>query len=378
MTDAELDRVSLMLGKARSPEEVFGTLTGTRSEMLDTARKIFRQMAKVVHPDSYQGTAEFARAEASFKLLTRLWEQAQAKIERGTYGTPDTTASFEPFILNAGARHYTVERLLTRGDLCNLYISTFTGVDKKEQVIIKVPVKPGDNDLVANEARVLGHLCENKEYEKCRHFVSQLVDHFSYHEKETGAQRNVNVISYIDGFYSLKEVKEVYQGGIDPKDMAWIWRRLLVALSFAHTNHVIHGAVLPTHILIHPEQHGVVLIDWSYAVLYPETSGERISAISSMYREWYPVEVFAKQQPTPALDIAMAGKCMIDLLGGDPHKRTMPAIVPWQVQNFLRACTIASPNQRAQDAYQLLEDFDNLIGRLYGPRKFHKFTMPER
>src|SRR5690349_1647614 len=251
MTDAELDRVSSMLSKARSPEEVFGTLTGTRSEMLEAGRKIFRQMAKVVHPDSYQGTADFARAGASFKLLARFWEQAQAKIERGTYGTTDTAATFEPFILRAGARHYTVERLLTHGDLCNLYAGTFTHADKKVQVVIKIPVKPGDNDLVANEARILAHLSASKEYEKRRHFVSQLVNHFSYHEKETGAERNVNVLSYIDGLYSLKEVKEVYRGGIDPKDMAWIWRRLLIALGFAHTNHVIHGAVLPTHVLIH-------------------------------------------------------------------------------------------------------------------------------
>jgi hypothetical protein len=46
-------------------------------------------------------------------------------------------------------------------------------------------------------------------------------------------------------------VKEAYPRGIDAKDMAWIWRRVLLALDFAHTNKVIHGSVLPTHYLEH-------------------------------------------------------------------------------------------------------------------------------
>ncbi len=280
--------------------------------------------------------------------------------------------------IHTSTRHYTVERLLTRGDLCGLYVGSFIQADKKIKGLFKIPLKPEDNDLVANEARILAHLRVSDDYAKLRHFVSPLVDHFSYQENETGVVRRVNVLSYMDGLYSLKEVKEVYKGGIHPKDMAWIWRRLLIALDFAHTNHVIHGAVLPTHVLIHPQQHGVVLIDWSYAVLHPVETEERISAISSAYREWYPVEVFAKEVPTPALDIALAARCMFDLLGGNAHMRMTPGHVPWQIQNYLKACTLAQPQQHPQDAYSLLDEFDDLIERLWGPRTFREFTMPER
>jgi len=83
MNNAELDHMSMVLSKARAPEEVFGNLAGTRAEMLDAARKIFRQMAKVAHPDAYQGTADFDRAGATFKLLITFWEQAQVRIEQG-------------------------------------------------------------------------------------------------------------------------------------------------------------------------------------------------------------------------------------------------------------------------------------------------------
>ena len=78
------------------------------------------------------------------------------------------------------------------------------------------------------------------------------------------------------GWYTLAEVRRAYPMGVDPKDMAWMWRRLLVALGFAHLNGVIHGAVLPDNISILPGQHGLLLENWSQAVVDPEGTGERI------------------------------------------------------------------------------------------------------
>lgn len=378
MGNAELDRISAALENAHSAEEVFGNLAGPQTEMLEAARRIFRQMAKAIHPDGYVGTTDLDKADSAFKKLMYLWEQAQTRIEHGTYGKASSTEMFEPFVIQTKTRLYTIERLLARGDLCGVYVGSYILASEKMWGILKVPIKPEDNDLVANEARILQHLRMSDDYEKLRHFVSQLVDSFSYQEKETGIVRQVNVFSHIEGLYSLKEVREVYAQGIDPKDMAWIWRRLLVALGFAHANKVIHGSVLSTHVLIHPKQHGVVLTDWSYAVLDPAVTGEYISAISSAYRDWYPAEVFARGQPTPGLDIAMAAMCMIDLLGGDPQRRTMPKTVPWQIQNFLKGCTLPAPQQRPQDAHFLLKEFDDLIARLWGPRTFREFSMPDR
>lgn len=377
MEHAELDRIRTSLDNAHSPEEVFGHLAGTQAEMLEAARSIFWQMAKVVHPDVYQGTAAFDKAGSAFKKLAQFWEQVQTRIEHGTYGAANSTDMFEPCIIRTKKCLYTIERLLARGDLCGLYIGSSILAGEKTRGILKVTIKPEDNDLAANEARILRHLRASDGYEKQRHFVSQLVDTFSYQEKTSGIVRWVNVLSYVEGLYSLKEVREIYAQGVDPKDMAWIWRRLLVALGFAHANHVIHGGVLPAHVLIHPREHGVVLIDWSYAVLDPAVTGEHIRTISISYRDWYPAEVFAREKPTPGLDIAMAARCMIDLLGGDPHKRTMPETVPWQMQNYLKGCTLPKPQQRPHDVHLLLGEFDDLIARLWGPRTFREFVMPK-
>jgi hypothetical protein len=378
MGDAELERMCASLGSAGSPEEIFGKLVGTQAEMLESARRVFWQMARVVHPDVYQGTEDFEKAGSAFKRLMWLWTQAQMKIEDGTYGAADPTEKFEPFCIRASKQVYSIERLLDRGDLCALYVGSLMLDRVKTRNILKIPMKPGDNDLVANEARILGHLRASSDYKKLRHFVSQLVDAFAYQEEASGIVRQVNVLSYMEGLYSLKEVREVYDQGIDPKDMVWVWRRLLVALGFAHANKVIHGAVLPVHVLIHPGEHGVILIDWSYAVLDPSMTGERISAISSGYRAWYSAEVFAREEPTPGLDIAMAARCMIELLGGNPVKCIMPESVPWRLRSYLQGCTLPVARQRPQDVSVLLDEFDDLIEQLWGPRRFHELTMPER
>ena len=378
MESAELTHIGRLLEKAYTPEEIFGDLQGSSTEKLAAARKVFLHIAKAVHPDAHPGADEATQASVSFKKLTVLWEQAQARIGHGTYGSKDAAEAFVPFHIQTASGQYTLERLLTHGDLCNLYVGTTIDTEGKKQILLKVPIYPQDNDLVANEARILKHLQAGTNAQAARHFVSQLVDAFAYEEHATGILRRLTVLSYVEGLFSLKEVKAAYPHGIDARDMAWIWRRVLIALDFAHTNKVIHGSVLPVHILIHPEQHGVVLIDWSYSVLDPAATHTWISAISSDYRAWYPTEVFARQEPQPGLDISMAASCMIDVLGGDPQQRSMPASVPWQIQSHLQGCTLPRPHQRPQDARILLQEFDELLARLWGPRKFHVFSMPGR
>lgn len=378
MENAELNRIDALLEKAHAPEEVFGTLEGPAEEKLAAARKVFLRIAKAVHPDTIEGVEDVAKAGSAFKKLALYWEQAQAKIGDGTYGLTDSAAAFAPFTLHAQRGQYTFERLLTRGDLCNLYVGSALSATGKKRVLFKVPVKPQDNDLVANEARVLRHLRAGTGYPAARHFTSELVDAFPYEEHATGIVRQITVLSYVEGLFSLQEVRAAYPCGIDARDMAWIWRRLLIALDFAHTNTVIHGCVLPPHILIHPAQHGVLLIDWSYAVLDPATTHAWVSALSTAYKTWYPAEVFAREEPHAGLDVFMAARCMIELLGGDPLQRTMPTGVPWQIQNHLKGCTLPHPHQRPQDAHVLLQEFDELLARLWGPRTFHAFFMPRR
>jgi hypothetical protein len=155
-----------------------------------------------------------------------------------------------------------------------------------------------------------------------------------------------------------------------------MWRRLLLALSHAHEREVIHGAVLPIHVLIHPAAHGLLLVDWCSSVQQPGLTGRHIPAIDAEYAAWYPSSVLAKVPPTPAVDLEMGLRCMVYLLGGDPLTAALPPRVPTPIQTYLQAALRSSPVE--SDAGQLYRDFADLLAAHWGRRRFTPFAMPAR
>ncbi|MDY7084686.1 MAG: molecular chaperone DnaJ, partial [Actinomycetota bacterium] len=131
-----------------------------------------------------------------------------------------------------------------------------------------------------------------------------------------------------------------------------------VGIGWAHRAGVIHGAVLEEHVLIHPEQHGLALVDWCY-------SGERVKAIVARRKDAYPPEVLKEKTAGPATDIYMATGLMVRLMK-DPPK---------PLRRFADGCSYDKPRMRPQDAWRLLHEFDEVLHSLYGPRTFRPFTI---
>lgn len=279
---------------------------------------------------------------------------------------------------------YTIADLLAKGDLCNLYLCGFKAGGQDWQAVFKIARDTADNDLVQNEARILRSLQGAEGFREFNPFLPKLLESFIYQDSESANPRQVNILTLHEQIaspmelYSLEDVRNHHITGIHPKDMAWMWRRVLSVLGFAHNGGIIHGAVLPAHILIEPKDHKLALIDWSYAVRNPQKSGERIKAISTAYEKWYGPEVFAKEQPTPGLDIHMAAKSMIYLLGIDPTTNAVPSGLEPDLQNIFGRCLEPDPRRRPQNAWELLETYDKIIERLWGPRQFREFTMPPK
>ncbi|MFD0592109.1 hypothetical protein ACFQZ4_05710 [Catellatospora coxensis] len=162
---------------------------------------------------------------------------------------------------------------------------------------------------------------------------------------------------------SLARVKQSYPDGVDPRDAAWMWRRLLVAVGYAHRAGVVHGAIVPDHVLIHPGEHGLALVDWCYSVTEP---GQTVPALARGYHDLYPPEVTGKRPASAATDIHLATRCMTWLMGD----RTPPALA-----RFAHGCTLPHPNARPHDAWRLLAELDELLEARYGPRTFRPFTL---
>lgn len=367
----ELTLIANRLTQARTPEDVFGKISGQITDAIAALKKSYRAIAKVAHPDIYQAREEQILAENAFSLLNEWLEKAEAKIKAGSYGQPMDVRDAKT-ILQTKKRTYFVEPGYVETELYTLYDCQYDEDGQNLMAQLKIVRDPLDNDFAQNEARILLKLAHGAEADRFLPYIPALVDAFVY---DDGAEaRQALVTEKYSGWYCLSDVRRAYPGGIDPKDMAWIWRRVLVALGFAHANQVIHAAVLPENIRIQPEQHGLMLENWSYAVCDPENSGERLAAVNLAYAGWYPADVLNREAPTPGLDILFSARCMLWLLGGNPLTGDLPAAVPAPIKSFFHGCLLPA-NRVPQDAWALMEEFDELLKRLWGKRQFHPFRM---
>ena len=332
-----------LIEAARAPGDLFGGAAravpgpGRPSGPDDgaAAARIYRRLARLTHPDARPGDA---RAAAAFARLATLWQG---------YGAAAA----------AGA-------LVARGDLANLYRCGARGGGARGGWLHKVARDPADNDLIDREAAALALLRRRADPRLLAYFP-ELVRVQRVTDPATGAVRHGHVIAELAGFASLAEVRSAFPAGVDPRDAAWMWRRLLVAIGAAHRAGLVHGAVLPEHVLIHPRAHGVVLIDWCY-------SGKACAPLPALvrrYQDWYPPEIAARGPAGPDADIWLAAACMSELTGD---------LMPSRLAAFVRGCQVASPRGRPHDAWELLAELDELLGRLYGPRTFRPFAIPAR
>lgn len=365
----DLDGLKRLLDSTGTPEEVFSCTNGNSRKEVEKERN---RLLRITHPDLHQEDGQAVLAEEVFKTLEERWEQAKRRFKNGTYGTD--TPDKPVFSVKHGATTYQTSRQLFAGDLADLYLCTFVEDGGKREGILKISIEPSDNDLVQNEARVLTTLADS-EPAALHPFVPHLRDSFLLHQP-TDISRQVNILTFakeitsLRELYSLQEVVQAYPRGIDPRDAAWIYRRLLMALSLAHYNDVTHSSVIPAHVLIHPVHHALILMEWDYAV----TNGEALKAVTTSHSDWYPEEVLNKIPPTHKFDLVFAARTMIKLLGGDPLTGNLPTTVPQPMANFFRGCLTA----RVPNAGVLFQEFDRLLRRLYGPPKFHQFVMPAR
>ena len=190
-----------LIEAATGPGDLFGA---------DPART-FRRLARLTHPDA--GTGD-PRAERAFTRLADLWRRY---------------------------RDWDGRVLVARGDLANLY--------RDPRGLLKVGRDPADNDLIEREARALARLAARGDPRFAAYFP-RLIEAVRVPGSVPGAVHRGHVITALDGFVSLAQVRAAFPGGVHPADAAWIWRRLLVAIGAAHRAGLIHGAVLPEHVLL--------------------------------------------------------------------------------------------------------------------------------
>ncbi|MEU1728642.1 molecular chaperone DnaJ [Actinomadura sp. ATCC 39365] len=281
------ERAAAIVMGARSAQELFAG---------GSAAGVYRRLARALHPDLAPG------GEEAFKRLVALWE---------TYHRGQRVGDF------------LVGPPLHKGGTAVLYPA---GRGAERDSLLKVARDPAADRLLVREAAALRKIAADGD-PRFLPYVPRLVASFRYRGGEVVRQANV-VSRAPAGFVTLERAGT----GLDPRDVAWIWRRLLVAAGLAHRAGVAHGAVLPRHVLIHPLDHGLVLVDWCH--------GDRLDERA---------------------DIAALTRCVERLLGECPRR----------MRAFVRGCLLRPPS----DAWELLRELDDLLDDLYGPRTYRPLHL---
>jgi len=372
MTHKTLHETATRVISASGYIDVFGR-AAHGEDLAKYVKRRFRELQRLLHPDRYQDAADKQLATQAFTRLPVLYEDAQRAIRMKQYGKAE-----QLMVMKTPVGAHTITKLVGSGDLSATYLAESTVGGRAMSSFVKVVKDHRNNDLMKTEAKVLGILHGPDVEQRWRPYVSELIDSFVYAEPRK-PRRRTNVLVGMPGFYTFEELRTAFPQGVPVLHAVWMFRRLLLALGFAHDNGIIHGAVLPRHVMILPEQHGLTLVDWCYASIKTDDEYRPLVALVSDYRDWYPEEVTSKQPPSPATDIYMAVKSMIYLLGGNPLTGVMPDEVPRQLRAFLRGCLQSRQSSRPQNAWLLLQEFDELLrvmGSPYYPRQFRQFIVP--
>lgn len=249
-------------------------------------------------------------------------------------------------------------RRIATGDLSNIYLADRDA----EQFVLKIPRVSAHPQLSTAEAAVLSSLGGDALYGE---YLP------SWEECFDDRGRRVNVFGYREGYFTAAEILARHPGGLDGRHLAWMFNRTLEVLGYVHRHGWLHGAVLPPHLMFHPENHGLQLVGWIHA----KQLNEPLGIVPDHYREWYPPECHLHRPATPATDIFLAAKSMIYLGGGDPVYSVMRDDLPEPLVQFLRGCLLEAPDMRPQDAWELRDEFAELLEGLYGPPQYHFLEM---
>jgi hypothetical protein len=323
MTLSELERLL---------EQPAAVVFGATPESVDAAE---RRLLAACHPDLHGGSL---RAEELFKRV----QSMAAKLRK-------------PPVVIKGRRHsYVLGEMLAAGDVADVYEAASDG----DQYIAKVSRVPGGDNLLLAEHESLAKIHTAAKDTTYRKYFPLPVESVAVAGK---FPRRINVFKHEVGKYTLDRVLAKH-GKLSGRHVGWLFKRLLVGLGFAHDYGIIHGAVLPQHVLVSPADHGIQLIGWGQSV----KAGEPLRYAVASHAAWYPPEAKAKKPAQAATDIYMAAQCL---------ERAIDDKAP-TLQTFLRGCLLDGMAMRPGKAWALHEEFDAMLRQTYGKPRFVELAMP--
>jgi hypothetical protein len=241
-----------------------------------------------------------------------------------------------------------------------------------ERVVLKVGRGPESAAPMERELATLDML--RRSTANGTPFFTALLPEVVASTARASAKEPVTVFRYKNRYdWTLADVLKEYPEGVTPRTAVWMWKRTLTIIAWLRLNELTHAAIVPEHILIHPLNHSVTLLDWSSAV----RTGTIATGAQAAHATFHPAEIAGGTPTTAQTDIAMSARSVIAVLGGDPAVGTMPASVPGPIADMLRLyARYDATGRRIADPLALEKEFGRIAEGVFGPPRYEPFRMP--
>lgn len=305
--------------------------TGTKKEL----RNLLKQAHPDLHPDNQ------AKAQKAFIHINTLWNNKNAKTKARA------TSSNTSEIITKKNEYRNLKTIRkTNG------VETYRAIDSHGTITyLLVSTHPKIGEMLMEGVKNLKTVKSNL----TTHYKEFFPDTTDAFRIAQNGQKLFGIAQTLtEKNYSLREVKEDYPKGIDGRDVAWMYRRMLVAVGNMHDYGIGHGAPTLDAFLIKPETHELQLTNWQFS----KELGSDINMVTPDIKKHYEADKVVTREK----DLKILSETALNLIEtGAPRELTA----------FLKGMS-RYPTRTAQEA---LHEFDEILRNVYGPRTFHEFKM---
>jgi hypothetical protein len=151
---------------------------------------------------------------------------------------------------------------------------------------------------------------------------------------------------------------------LDQRHVAWLLSRMLELTAWLHQAGYCHAGINPESIFVVPKTHGIICVSFYHLAKMKQP----LASISGRYLDWYPPLIFKEKKAISYLDLALAQRTAIYVLGdrsgnGIKLKRTCNE----RLIDFLIA-----PHH---EAYSTYDEYRKLVRTIFGKPKFHHLNI---
>jgi serine/threonine protein kinase len=216
---------------------------------------------------------------------------------------------------------YRIIRPLSAGAFARTYEAEHTLL--RTRACLKITQRREDNDMLAREAQILWslhHPClpAVRDFFLCPDGTAALAERFV---EGTPLDR----ATPIDGDTAFQ-----------------VLGRLLRLLKMLHHRGIVHNDIKPANIILEPDRHGVVLVDFGMSSLRPRSTSHA-AGFTPLFAA---PEVQAGRPPLPESDLYSLGLSVLWALGGDVERRILPRGVREPLLDLLVQLTRRDPSDR--------------------------------